>query len=145
MGPLQGSTQAPLHFDSPPAIPLMKFQNQPGRIGSKPNLDVPMGKFLPTPCGTLFSKGTQLYFWRQCDEQEMPPRRSIRIQNQNQDYPLSPSKKQRVARKIVKKKAIERMGGLLVLKACFQESFDKDPFMENLIKQANLIRKFSKK
>ena len=122
----------------------MEFQKQLGRIGSKPNLDVPMGKFLPIPCSTLFSKGAQMYFQRQCDEQEMAPRRSIRIQNQNQDDPVSPSKKQRLARQIVKT-VMEGMGEFTALKACFQELFDKDPFMENLIKQAKLIRKFSTK
>ena len=145
-GPLHGSTQAPLHFDSPPAIPLIKFQNQLGRIGSKPNLDVPMSKFLPTPLSTLFGKDAQMYFQRQCDEQEMALRRSIRIQNQNQnqDDPVSQSNRQRLARKIVKT-VMEGMEGFTALKSCFQESFDKDPFMENLIKQAKLIRKFSKK
>ena len=144
MGLSQGSTQAPLHFDSPPAIPFMEFQNQSGRIGSKPNLDVPMGKFLTTPHSTLFSKGAQMYFQRQCDEQEMAPRRMVRIQNQNQDDLISQSKKQRLDRKIVKT-VMEGMGGFTALKACFQESFDKDPFMENLIKQVKLIRNFSKK
>ena len=47
----------PLRFDSPPAIPLMEFQNQPGHIGSKPDIEKPMGKFLPSPGQSLFNKG----------------------------------------------------------------------------------------
>ena len=52
----------PLRFDSPPAIPLMEFQNQPGHIGSKPNIEKAMGKFLPSAGVSFFSKGRQQEF-----------------------------------------------------------------------------------
>ena len=120
----------------------MEFQNQPGRIGSKPNINIPMGKFLPTPGSTLFNKSTQHKFQQQWDEQEMSPQRSIRIHNKADN--MSKGNKQKLARKIVKT-VMEQMGRFTALKACFQESFDKDPFMENLIKQAKLIKKSSKK
>ena len=61
----------PLRFDSPSAIPLMEFQNQPGHIGSKPNSEKPMGKFLPSPGQSLFSKGRQQEFQQMCDQQQM--------------------------------------------------------------------------
>ena len=63
----------PLRFDSPPAIPLMEFQNQPGHIGSKPNIEKPMGNFLPTPGHSLFNKGRQQKFQQMHDRQEWPP------------------------------------------------------------------------
>ena len=82
----------PLRFDSHPAILLMEFQNQPGHIGSKPNIEKPVGKFPSTPGHSLFSKGWQQEFQQMCDRQEMatttlvrqdkPARHSARIQNQ---------------------------------------------------------------
>ena len=128
----------PLCFDSPPAIPLIEFQNQPGSIGSKPNINIPMGKFLPTPGSTLFNKGAQHKFQKQWDEQEMSSQRSIRIQNRSKADNMNKGNKQKSARKIVKT-VMEQMGGFMALKACFQESFDKNPFMEKLIEQAKLI------
>ena len=75
----------PLTFDSPPAIPLMEFQNQLGRIGSKPNIDKPMGKYLPSAGVSFFSKGRQQEFQDMRMRQEMATttlvRRSARLQN----------------------------------------------------------------
>ena len=128
----------PLRFDSPPAIPLMEFQNQPDCIGSKPNTEKPMGKFLSSPGQSLFNKGRQQEFQQMCDRKEMattilvrwdkPIRCSTRIQN----LPMTLVQKQQIAHEITQN-AMKDIGGIVGLQACLNESFDKDPFMSSLI------------
>ena len=134
----------PLRFDSPPAIPLMEFQNQPGRIGSKPNIEKPMGKYLPSAGVSFFSKGRQQEFQDMHMRQEMATttlvRRSARLQNQ----PMSLAKKQKLAKDIAGR-ALKSMGGIITLQSSMNESFDKDPFMLGLIEKAKSIKKSSQR
>ena len=133
----------PLRFDSPPAIPLMEFQNQLGRIGSKPNIDKPMGKYLPSAGVSFFSKGRQQEFQDMRMRQEMATtlvRRSARLQNQ----PMLLAKKQKLAKDIAGR-ALKSMGGIITLQSAMNESFDKDPFMLGLIEKAKSIKKSSQR
>ena len=134
----------PLRFDSPPAIPLMEFQNQPGCIGSKPNIEKPMGKYLPSAGVSFFSKGRQQEFQDMRMRQEMATttlvRRSARLQNQ----PMSLAKKQKLAKDIAGR-ALKSMGGIIALQSSMNESFDKDPFMLGLIEKAKSIKKSSQR
>ena len=83
----------PLRFNSPPAIPLMEFQNQPGHIGSKPNLEKPMGKFMPSPGVSFFSKGRQQEFQDMRMRQEMATTTLVRCSARFQNRPMSLAKK----------------------------------------------------
>ena len=103
--------------------PLMEFQNQPGCIGSKPNIEKPMGKFLPTPGHSLFSKGRQQEFQQIPDRQQMatttlvrwdkPVRCSARFQN----LPMALAQKQKLAHQITET-ALKGIGGVVTLQAC---------------------------
>ena len=134
----------PLRFDSPPAIQLMEFQNQPGRIGSKSNIDKPMGKYMPSAGVSFFSKGRQQEFQDMRMRKEMATttlvRRSARLQNQ----PMSLAKKQKLAKDIAGR-ALKSMGGIIALRSSMNESFDKDPFMLGLIEKAKSIKKSSQR
>ena len=118
----------PLRFDSPPAIPLMEFQNQPGRIGSKPNIDKPMGMYLPSAGVSFFSKGRQQEFQDMCMRQEM-----------------ATTLVRRKLAKDIAGRALKSMGGIIALQSAMNESFDKDPFMLGLIEKAKSIKKSSQR
>ena len=134
----------PLRFDSPPAIPSMEFQNQPGHIGSKPNIEKPMGKFLPSPGVSFFSKGRQQEFQDMRMRQEMATTTLVRHSARFQNRPMSLAKKQKLAQEIAGR-ALKCMGGIVALQSPMNESFDKDPFMLGLIEKAKSIKKSSQR
>ena len=135
----------PLRFDSPPAIPLMEFQNQPGCIGAKPNIEKPMDKFLPNPGHSLFNKGRQQEFQQMRDRQQMAtttlvrPDKPIRCSARFQNQPMTLAQKQKLAHQITET-ALKGIGGVVALQACLNESFDKDPFMSSLIERVKSIK-----
>ena len=89
----------------------MEFQNQPGRIGSKPNIEKAMGKFLPSASVSFFSKGRQQEFQDMRMRQEMATTTLVRRSARFQNRPMSLAKKQKLAQEIAGR-AMKSMGGL---------------------------------
>ena len=63
---------------SPPAIPRMVYDNMPNCVGSKPNLDKSLGRFIPSPTSTFLNKEAQVKFDNLRSEQEMSPNTLVR-------------------------------------------------------------------
>ena len=47
---------------SPPAIPRMVYDNMPNHVGSKPNLDKPLSRFILSPTSIFLNKEAQVKF-----------------------------------------------------------------------------------
>ena len=68
-----GSDDSVQILKSPPSILRLEFDNMPNQVGSKPNLDKPLGRFILSPNSTFLNKEVQRKFDDTRSEQEMSP------------------------------------------------------------------------
>ena len=128
---------------NPPAVPCLMYDNQPNRVGSKPSNDKPLGRFIPSPNRIFFNKQAQQEFDELCSKQMMshttlvccdvPKRQRQRL------TPISLAEKAKLAHEIALR-AVASMGQTVGIRACFNESFDRDDFIHDLVKKAKDIR-----
>ena len=125
------------------AIPRMVYNNMPNCVGSKPNLDKPLGRFIPSATSTFLNKEAQVKFDNLRSEQEMNPNTLVRRGVETCRTPrltlITESQKAKLAGEIAQR-AMKQMSQMAALQVCFNESFDKDSFMAGLIEDARYTR-----
>ena len=136
-----------ISLHSPPAVPCLIYDNQPNRVRSKPSNDKPLGRFIPAPNRTFLNLEAQQLFDELHSQQMMSPltlvhcdvptRQSLRL------TPMSFSKKSKLAHKI-SIRAMASMRQTAALQACFNESFDREEFMKDMVEKAEEIKWSSK-
>ena len=73
-----GSDDSVQILESPPAIKRMVYNNMPNCVGSKPNLDKPLSRFILSPTSNFLNKEAQVKFDNLRSEQEMSPNTLVR-------------------------------------------------------------------
>ena len=138
-----GSDDSVQILKSPPAIPRMVYDNMPNHVGSKPNLDKPLSRFILSPTSIFLNKEAQVKFDNLRSEQEMSPntlvRRGIETRRSPRLTLVTESQKVKLAEEIAHR-AIKKIGQMTALQVCFNESFDKDSFMAGLIEDTRYTR-----
>ena len=124
---------------SPPSIPRLEFDNMPNLVGTKPDIDKPLGWFISSPSSTFLNEAAQKKFDDMRSEQEMSPNALVRRGVQTHRSPrLTIVTEFQKAKPVVKvvHTAMKQMGQTAALQACFNESFDKGSFMAGLTEDA---------
>ena len=102
-----GSDDSVQILKSLPAIPRMVYDNMPNHVGSKPNLDKPLGRFIPSPTSIFLNKEAQVIFDNLRSEQEMSPNTLVRRGVETHRSPgltlVTESQKAKLAREIAQR------------------------------------------
>ena len=121
----------------------MVYDNMPNHVGSKPDVDKPLGMFIPSPNKTFLNKQAQEQFADMREQQELSPNTLVKKGVPQRRRPrltmLTQGQKAKIAAKLVHS-AMQEMGKTAALQACFYETFDKDRFMAGLIEDARYTR-----
>ena len=108
-----GSDDSVQILKSPPAILRMVNNNMPNHVGSKPNLDKPLSRFIPSPTSIFLNKEAQVKFDNLRSEQEMSHNTLVRSGVETHRSPrltlFTESQKAKLAREIAHR-AIKKMG-----------------------------------
>ena len=125
----------------PPSILRLEFDNMPNKVGTKPDSDKPLRRFIPSPCSTFLNKEAQKRF----DDmiQEMSPnilvRRGVQTHRSPRLTVVTESQKAKLVVKVACA-AMKEMDQIAALQECFNERFEKDSFMAGLIEDAQYTR-----
>ena len=97
----------------------------PNPVGSKPNLDNPLGRFIPLPNSTFLNKEAQKRFDHMRSEQEMSPNTLVRRGVEKCTSPrlqiVTESQKVQLVNKIAHT-AMKSMGQTAALQACLMKA-----------------------
>ena len=132
-----------ISLHSPPAVPHLIYDNQPNRVGSKPSNDKPLGRFIPSPNRNFFNKQAQQELDELHSKQMMSHTTLVCcdvLKRQRQRLtPISFAEKAKLAHEIALR-AVTSMGQTAEIQACFNDSFNRDDFICDLVEKAKDIK-----